>query len=418
MMEVIEEKKFDKINSPNSVGLVETKYYTFAYPPKKLVLDSGVEFGPITVSYETYGELNYKKDNGILVFHALSGDAHAAGYNKIDDPKPGWWDNMIGPQKPFDTNKYFVICANVLGGCKGTTGPSSINPETKKYYGLDFPEITINDMVKVQKELIDYLKIEKLFCVAGGSMGGMLALQWIKSYPEKAEAAIIIATTPEHSAQQIAFNSIGRYAIISDPNWNNGNYYCSGNKPTTGLSVARMIGHITYLSEEAMHKKFGREYINSLKKNFSNTNKLIIKPSEIEKPIENGLNQEKKANFKKEFEVENYLHYQSESFIKRFDPNSYLYITKAIDNFNISKGYNNLATALKNVKAKCLVISFSSDWLYPKEQSLKIVKALKINNIDTTYVNLLTPYGHDSFLIDDEKFKSVVKGFLQSIRRN
>ena len=415
-MEVIKESKFDSYNSPTSVGIVATKFFTFANPPDELVLDSGVKFGPITVAYETYGKLNSSNDNAILVFHALSGDAHAAGYNSPDDLKPGWWDNMIGPNKPLDTNQYFVICSNVIGGCRGTTGPSSINPLTNKEYGTSFPQVTINDMIKVQKKLIDFLGIKKLFAVIGGSMGGMQALQWVVSYPESSESAIIIATTAEHTAQQIAFNSIGRYAIISDPEWKNGDYYSTKRKPDVGLSIARMIGHITYLSEEAMHKKFGREYINT-NNNTYNTNKFNKNKSVKNK--NNSLGYEgKPADFTKEFEVENYLQYQSESFIKRFDPNSYLYITKAIDNFNLSKDHPNLASALKNVKSKCLIISFSSDWLYPKEQSLKIVKALKINNVDTTYVNLISPYGHDAFLIDDENFKSVIKGFLKSVKTN
>jgi homoserine O-acetyltransferase len=295
---------------------------------------------------------------------------------------------MIGPGKPFDTNKYFVICANVIGGCKGSTGPSSINPATGKPYGLTFPVVTIKDMIIPQKKLLDYLGIEKLFCIAGGSMGGMQALQWLVSYPDNTSGAMIIATSPTHTAQAIAFNSVGRYAIISDPNWNNGNYY-DGEKPKIGLSIARMIGHITYLSEASMHKKFGRESVKG-------RNSSAI-------------------NFIKEFEVESYLHYQGESFIKRFDANSYLYISKAIDNFDITEGYDNLAEALQNIKAKCLVLSFTSDWLYPKEQSMKIVKALKINGIETVYTNFEAEYGHDSFLLEDTRLKKLLSGFLSSL---
>lgn len=372
----------------NSVGFVKTKFFNFAEKPNELILSNGIKLGPITIAYETYGELNSKKNNAILIFHALSGDAHAAGYNDPDDKKPGWWDTMIGPEKPFDTNKYFVICANVIGGCKGSTGPSSINPLTGKPYGLNFPVISINDLIVPQKKLLDYLGIEKLFCIAGGSMGGMQVLQWLVTYPGSTAGAMIIATSPTHTAQAIAFNSVGRYAIISDPNWNNGNYY-NGEKPKIGLSIARMIGHITYLSEESMHKKFGRESIKG------------IDSSAI--------------NFIKEFEVESYLHYQGESFIKRFDANSYLYISKAIDNFDITEGYDNLAEALQNIKAKCFVLSFTSDWLYPKEQSMKIVKALKINGIETVYTNFESEYGHDSFLLEDERLKKLLSGFLSSL---
>jgi homoserine O-acetyltransferase len=372
----------------NSVGFVKTKFFNFAEKPNELILSNDIKLGPITIAYETYGELNSKKNNAILIFHALSGDAHAAGYNDPYDKKPGWWDTMIGPEKPFDTNKYFVICANVIGGCKGSTGPSSINPATGRPYGLTFPVVTIKDMIIPQKKLLDYLGIEKLFCIAGGSMGGMQALQWLVSYPDNTSGAMIIATSPTHTAQAIAFNSVGRYAIISDPNWNNGNYY-DGEKPKIGLSIARMIGHITYLSEASMHKKFGRESVKG-------RNSSAI-------------------NFIKEFEVESYLHYQGESFIKRFDANSYLYISKAIDNFDITKGYDNLAEALQNIKAKCLVLSFTSDWLYPKEQSMKIVKALKINGIETVYTNFEAEYGHDSFLLEDTRLKKLLSGFLSSL---
>ena len=381
----------ENINDGSSVGIVKTKYFEFAEPPGEFILSSGEKLGPITIAYETYGELNKEKDNTILIFHALTGDAHAAGFNNPGDKKPGWWDLMIGPKKPFDTDKYFVLCSNIIGGCKGSTGPSSIDPKTDRQYALSFPEITIKDMIIPQKKLLDHLGIESLFCIAGGSMGGMQALQWLVSYPDMCEGAMLIATSPNHTAQAIAFNSVGRYAIIQDPNWNNGNYY-NMEKPDKGLSIARMIGHITYLSEESMHKKFGRKIIR-------------------EKSSQSGF-----ADFTKEFEVENYLQYQGESFIKRFDANSYLYITKAIDDFDITDGFENLADSLKDIKAKCFVISFTSDWLYPQEQSLKIVKALKINGIETTYTNFDSSYGHDSFLIDDERLKNLFAGFLKSIK--
>ena len=324
------------INDAGSIGIVKTKYFKFAEPPQELILSSGEKLGPIIVPYETYGELNKEKSNTILIFHALTGDAHAAGYNNPEEKKPGWWDLMIGPGKPFDTDKYFVICSNIIGGCKGATGPSSIDAKTGKPYGLTFPIITIKDIIIPQKKLLDHLGIETLFCVAGGSMGGMQALQWLVSYPDMSKGAMLIATSPTHTAQAIAFNSVGRYSIIQDPNWNNGNYYDT-EKPDKGLSIARMIGHITYLSEESMHEKFGRKIISG-------------------KSAQSGI-----ADFTKEFEVESYLQYQGESFIKRFDANSYLYITKAIDDFNITDGFENLADALKNIKAKCFVMSFTSD---------------------------------------------------------
>ncbi|MDD5659676.1 MAG: homoserine O-acetyltransferase [Actinomycetota bacterium] len=380
----------EKKNEYGSVGIVETKYFTFAYPPDEFVLTNKSKLGPVNIAYETYGVLNEDKNNAIMIFHALTGDAHAAGYHSSGDKKPGWWDTMIGPGKPFDTDKYFVICSNIIGGCKGSTGPSSINPKTSRPYGLSFPVISIRDMIIPQKKLLDHLGIKKLFCVAGGSMGGMQLLQWLVSYPDLSKGAMIIATSPTHTAQAIAFNSVGRYAIIKDPNWNSGDYY-EGEKPDRGLSIARMIGHITYLSEESMHKKFGRKIIDD-KQSLADY-----------------------ANFTKEFEVESYLQYQGKSFIKRFDANSYLYITKAIDNFNITDGFENLADAFKEIKAKCFVLSFTSDWLYPKEQSIKIVKALKINGIETTYTNFDSPYGHDSFLIYDERLKKLFSGFLKSL---
>lgn len=381
----------ENIDDDSSVGIVKTNYFKFAEPPDEFILSSGKKLGPIIIAYETYGKLNKEKNNTILIFHALSGDAHAAGYHSPEEKKPGWWDLMIGPKKPFDTDKYFVICSNIIGGCKGSTGPSSVNPKTGKPYAVTFPEITIKDIIIPQKKLLDHLGIETLFCVAGGSMGGMQALQWIVSYPDMSEAAMLIATSPTHTAQAIAFNSVGRYAIIQDPNWNNGNYY-EGEKPDKGLSIARMIGHITYLSEESMHEKFGRRIING-------------------KSAQSGF-----ADFTKEFEVESYLQYQGESFIKRFDANSYLYISKAIDDFNVTDGFENLADAFKNIKTKCFVMSFTSDWLYPKEQLMKIVKALKINGIETTYTNFESSYGHDSFLIDDARLKKLFAGFLKSIR--
>ena len=318
------------------------------------------------------------------VFHALSGDAHAAGYHEGDD-RPGWWDGMIGPGKAFDTNKYFVICSNVIGGCKGSTGPSSENPRTGRPYGLDFPMITIRDMVNAQAKLLDYLGIDKLLCVSGGSMGGMQALQWAVSYPNRVRSAIPIATTARHSPQQIAFNEVGRQAIMADPNWNNGNYY-NGTPPTRGLSVARMVGHITYMSDASMAEKFGRR-------------------------LKSRRHNEK---FEPDFEVEGYLQYRGDNFVKRFDANSYLYITKALDYFDLDNG-RGLSQVLKGVKAKFLVIAFKSDWLYPAYQSREIVKACKLAGVDATYCEMNSKYGHDAFLLEIEEQEYLVKHFLNNV---
>lgn len=362
----------------------KTKYFTFAYPPKDQELELGKKIGPITIAYETYGELNKERNNAILIAHALSGDAHAAGINK-ENGKPGWWDNLIGPGKAVDTNKFYVICSNILGGCKGSTGPSSINPKTKKEYALDFPTITIGDMVNSQKALIDELKINKLLSVIGGSMGGMQVLQWMTAYPEKIRSAIPIATTMKHSPQQIAFNEVGRQAIISDLNWKNGSYY-GHSFPAKGLALARMIGHITYMSDDSMANKFGRRF---RLKNMSN-------------------------KFSPEFEVEGYLQYRGGNFVKRFDANSYLYITKAMDYFNVVNG-KPLENIFKGLKAKVLVISFKSDWLYPPHQSQEIVKACKLANVKTSYCKITSSYGHDSFLLEIEEEEQIIKHFLNSV---
>ncbi|MDD3149978.1 MAG: homoserine O-acetyltransferase [Candidatus Gastranaerophilales bacterium] len=369
----------------NSVGLVETKFFDIN---DEIELESGVKFDSITIAYETYGELNETKDNAILLFHALTGDAHAAGYSSAEDKKPGWWDIMVGPGKTFDTNKYFVICSNMLGGCKGTTGPSSINPKTKKPYGVSFPVITIEDVVNVQKKLVDFLGINKLYSVAGGSMGGMQAMQWAISYPEMVSSVIVIASTSRLSAQGIAFNAVGRNAIISDVNWNNGNYYESSNAPDRGLSIARMVGHITYLCEEAMHKKFGRRFQNKDVPDFT---------------------------FDVDFQVESYLQHQGEIFVDRFDANSYLYITKAVDYFDIQNKYNSLENAFSKTDAKFLVISFSSDWLFPSSQAKEIVNSLMKIQKDVSFCEIDSPCGHDAFLLEHEQQERIIKSFLNDI---
>lgn len=369
-----------------SVGLVKTQCISVA---SQLQLDCGRKFGPITVAYETYGNLSEGRDNAILILHALSGDAHAAGFHNAEEAKPGWWDIMIGPGKAFDTSRYFVICTNVIGGCKGSTGPGTLNPVTGKAYALTFPMITIGDMVKVQKLVMDQLGIPKLLSLAGGSMGGMQALEWILRYPESVASAIIIASTSKLSPQSIAFNEVGRHAIISDPRWNRGDYY-QGEKPEAGLAIARMIGHITYLSEESMNQKFGRRLQNSAEYNYE---------------------------FTREFEVENYLHAQGSRFVKRFDANSYLYITKAMDYFDAAWdwGEGSLEKACSRVLAKTLVISFTSDWLFPSSQSKEIVKALRQNNKDVSYLEIQSLYGHDAFLLESAPLTSAVDSFLDNL---
>ena len=368
-----------------SVGIVETQYFTFAEPPNELQLDCGRTLGPVTLAYETYGELNVNKSNAILILHALSGDAHVAGKHDSSDRKPGWWDNMVGPSKAFDTEKYFVICSNCIGGCQGSTCPSSINPATGKPYALDFPMVTIGDMVRAQKELIDHLGIEQLACVVGGSMGGMQVLQWAVAYPQKVRLAIPIATTARLSAQAIAFDAVGRHAIMADPNWSNGNYY-GGPIPNRGLGIARMIGHITYLSDASMHAKFGRDLQDKITPDY---------------------------DFVTEFQVESYLNYQGDEFVKRFDANSYLYISKAMDYFDLSQPSGDPRTGLAPVKAAFLVISFSSDWLFPSYMSKEIVSALRRNNVDVSYAEIQSDYGHDAFLLEVDTLSRLITNFLE-----
>jgi len=373
------------MSEEGSVGIVETKYFTFAEPPNEMKLECGRTLGPITLAYETYGELSDAKDNVVLIVHALSGDAHVAGYNSPDDEKPGWWDIMVGPGKGFDTTKYFVVCSNIIGGCKGSSGPSSINPQTGRPYGLTFPVVTIKDMVNTQRILLDHLGIENLLCVVGGSMGGMQVLQWVASYPDMVRLVIPIATTARLSAQAIAFNEVGRQAIMSDPDWMVGEYY-GKTAPHRGLSIARMIGHITYLSDRSMHDKFGRS---------------------LQDKAEYGY------DFVTDFQVESYLRYKGDSFVKRFDANSYLYITKAMDYFDLTQPHGSLKQALEGVKSKFLVISFSSDWLFPSYQSKEIVTALRQNNADAIYTEIQTDYGHDAFLLEAEQITRLITNFLQ-----
>lgn len=371
-----------------SVGIVEKKFYTFA-ESQKMILESGAILGPVTMAYETCGELNPEKNNAVLICHALSGDSHVAGYYSRDDSKPGWWDIMVGPGKGIDTDKYFVICVNVLGSCLGSTGPSSQDPETGKPYGHSFPVVTIGDMVRAQKTLLDHLGIKKILAVVGGSIGGMQVLEWCVRYPEMIISAIPLASTTRHSALAIAFNEVARQAIMTDPNWNNGDYY-SGSKPDHGLAVARMIGHITYLSDESMRLKFGRQLQD--KSDFS-------------------------FQFDADFQVENYLRHQGAKFVDRFDANSFLYITKASDYFDLEKQYGagSMVRAFQKARAKFLTISFTSDWLYPTYQSREMVQALKKNNLDVSFCEIEAEWGHDAFLLPNERLTSLIKGFLERV---
>jgi homoserine O-acetyltransferase len=374
-----------------SVGLVEKKLYTFAEPPDEMVLENGAKLGPITLAYETYGTLNSDKTNAILILHALSGDSHVAGYYSKDDQKPGWWDIMVGPGKGIDTDKYFVICSNILGSCMGSTGPCTINPKTVEAYGLDFPLVTLGDMVRAQKALIDHLGINRILSVVGGSIGGMQVLEWCVRYPDVVVSAIPLASTTRHSALAIAFNEVARQAIMTDPNWNNGDYY-TGPRPDLGLAVARMIGHITYLSDESMRLKFGRRLQN--RNDFS-------------------------FNFDADFQVESYLRYQGTKFVDRFDANSFLYITKAADYYDLEKqhGDGSAVKAFFKSKAIFLVVSFTSDWLYPTYQSKAMVKAMKKNGLDVSFCEIEAEWGHDAFLLPNERLNSLIRGFLERVSK-
>ncbi len=367
----------------HSVGIVTPRDFVIE---EGLKLQCGQLLAPITLRYEVYGTLSNAADNAILLEHALSGDAHVAGYHSMTDEKPGWWESMVGPGKTFDTNKYFIVCSNIIGGCSGSTGPSSINPKTGKRYGMDFPLVTIADMVHAQKKLMDHLKIKKWLCVAGGSMGGMQVLRWALLYPDCLVSAIPIATSSRISPQSIAFNWVGREAIMSDPAWNNGDY---DEQPDKGLAIARMLAHITYLSEESMRRKFGRKL--QFSKDYS-------------------------FDFDKDFSVESYLEHQGMRFVERFDANSYLYITRAIDYFDVTdKTGGDMAKGLEKMKCKCLVVSFTSDWLFPPEQSREMVRGMLKNGLDVSYCNIESSYGHDAFLLEDNTLGRLVSNFLSNL---
>ncbi len=354
---------------------------------KPLKLDCGQTISNFPLAYETYGELNEKKDNAILAFHALSGDQFVTGTNPSTN-KSGWWSHLVGPNKSIDTNKFFVICANVIGGCMGSYGPSSSDIKTNEKIGTNFPVITINDMVNAQYNLLDFFKIDKLFCVMGGSMGGMQVLQFVANYPDKTKVAIPIACTASHSAQNIALNELGRQAIMADANWKKGNYLNSDNSPDKGLSVARMAAHITYLSQKGLEEKFGRK---------------LQERDDL------------KFGFDADFQIESYLRHQGSAFVDRFDANSYLYITRAMDYFDLTKQYKgNLSNAFKNSKVKFFIISFTSDWLYPTSENKEIVIALNSAGADVGFIEIESDKGHDSFLLNVPEFLKSIKNFVDA----
>ena len=354
---------------------------------KPLTLDCGKIINNYPIAYETYGTLNEKRDNAILTFHALTGDQFVSGTNPITN-KSGWWSYAVGPGKAIDTKKFFVICANVIGGCMGSYGPDSIDPTTSKTLGTNFPVITINDMVNAQYNLLEFFKIDQLFCITGGSMGGMQVLQFVANYPDKAKTAIPIACTASHSAQNIALNELGRQAIMADQNWNKGNYFNTNSSPDKGLAVARMAAHITYLSKKGLQEKFGRK---------------LQERDDL------------KFSFDADFQIESYLRHQGSVFVDRFDANSYLYITRAMDYFDLIKQYNgNLSNAFKDSKVKFFIISFTSDWLYPTPENKEIVIALNSAGADVGFIEITSDKGHDSFLLDVPDFLKSVKNFLEA----
>jgi homoserine O-acetyltransferase/O-succinyltransferase len=354
-------------------------------PDKPLKLDAGVELAPLQIAYKTYGRLNPERTNAVLICHALTGDQHVASEHPVTK-KPGWWETMVGPGRPIDSERYFVICPNVIGGCMGTTGPSSTNPKTGKPWGLDLPVITVRDMVRAQAMLLDHLGIDSLFTVAGGSLGGMQVLQWAASYPERVFSALPIATSTRHSAQNIAFHEVGRQAVMADPDWRGGRYLIEGTNPRRGLAVARMGAHITYLSDAALHRKFGRKFQDRSNPTFS---------------------------FDADFEVESYLRHQGITFVERFDANSYLYLTRAMDYFDLAADHGGLvANAFKDSPTRFCVISFTSDWLFPTSDSRAIVHALNASSARVSFAEIVTDKGHDAFLLEEPELFAIVRGFL------
>jgi homoserine O-acetyltransferase len=355
-----------------------------------LRMDSGVSLAPLTIAYQTYGALNAAKSNALLICHALTGDQHVANVHPVTG-RPGWWETMVGPGRPFDTDRFLVICPNVLGGCMGSTGPASINPETGEPYGLNFPIVTIADMVRAQALLVDHLGIDSLFCIIGGSMGGMQVLQWAASYPDRVFSALPIATATRHSSQNIAFHEVGRQAVMADPEWRGGRYLVEGTRPTKGLAVARMAAHITYLSEAALHRRFGRNLQDRSTRTFS---------------------------FDADFQVESYLRHQGQIFVERFDPNSYLYMTRAMDYFDLAADYGgSLANAFKDSRTRFCVVSFTSDWLFPTRDARAIVRALNVGGASVSFVEIETDRGHDAFLLDVPDLVDTTRGFIDAAAR-
>lgn len=366
--------------------LVATRYLELS-DDDPIPLDRGGSFGPIRVAYETYGRPTQSRDNAVLILHAFSGDAHAAGYHSVDDRRPGWWDWMIGPGRAIDTDRYYVICSNVLGGCAGTTGPSSISPDGSRPYGLRFPIITIRDMVTLQAKLLQTLGIARPLAVIGGSMGGMQALQWSIRPLAPPYGAIVIGAAARLTPQGIAFDAVGRNAIMSDPRWRGGDYY-GDVPPTRGLAIARMVGHITYLSEEAMRRKFGRR---------------LQERDQL------------RYDFEDQYQVESYLEHQGNRFVDRFDANSYIYLTKAMDHFDLSGESGSLEATFASGETSFLVVSYSTDWLYPPERSRELVRAMTRAGRRVSYIELDSPYGHDSFLLEDDRQAQAVGAFLNGL---
>ena len=373
-----------------SLGLVTPQVLNFAAPLK---LQSGASIADYNLVVETYGQLNAQRSNAILICHALNASHHVAGINVSDPNDVGWWDNMVGPGKPIDTNQFFVIGVNNLGSCFGSTGPMSVNPSTDKPYGASFPVVTVEDWVNAQARVADHFQIDKFAAVMGGSLGGMQAMAWSMMYPNRIGHCIVIASTPKLSAQNIAFNEVARSAILSDPDFHGGDYYAHDVKPRRGLRVARMIGHITYLSDDDMAEKFGRELRRA-----------------------DGASDEYNFNFDVEFEVESYLRYQGEKFADYFDANTYLLITRALDYFDPAKSFaNNLSAVMKNIAAKFLVVSFTTDWRFAPERSREIVKALLDNKLDVTYGEIDAPHGHDAFLLEDSRYHNLVRAYFEQV---
>jgi len=387
----------DTMSSPVSIGIEPRSQ---ADEPSSLVerfgadsplrMDSGASLAPWQIAYQTYGTLNAARSNAVLVCHALTGDQYVASTHPVTG-KPGWWETMVGPGRPIDTDRFFVICANVVGGCMGTTGPASTNPATGRPWAVDLPVVTIRDMVRAQAALVDRLGIESLFCVAGGSMGGMQVLQWAASYPDRVFSALPIATSARHSAQNIAFHEVGRQAVMADPDWRGGRYLDEGVRPAKGLAVARMGAHITYLSEVALHRKFGRRFQDRDAPTFS---------------------------FDADFQIESYLRYQGLSFVERFDANSYLYVTRAMDYFDLAADYGGvLARAFQGTTTRFCVISFTSDWLFPTSDSRAIVHALNAAGASVGFVEIDSDKGHDAFLLEEPEMFAAARGFIDAAAR-